>query len=77
MDNFLGSGGNTPTTGQYYDVNSALEAKQIGYPSLQQRLDGAVREAEARLAEAKEARDILSRNPDLERLLNIMQRGRF
>ena len=51
--------------------------KNIGHPTLQQRLDAAVKEAEARLAEAKEARDILSRNPDLERLLNIMQRGRF
>lgn len=51
--------------------------KMIHAPSLQQRLDMAVEQAKERLREAEEARDILSRNPDLERLLNIMQKGRF
>jgi hypothetical protein len=46
-------------------------------PTLQERLDMAVKDCEARLAEAKEARDIFARNPDLERLLDIMQKGRF
>lgn len=36
-----------------------------------------VRDAEQRLAEAKEAMEIFSRNPDMERLLDIMQKGRF
>lgn len=52
-------------------------AKAISLPSLQQRLDLAVKQAEERLAKTKEARDILSRNPDLERLLNIMQQNHF
>ena len=60
----LGYGGNVPM-------------KNVGPASLQQRLDYAVKDAEQRLAEAREARDILARNPDLEKLLNIMQRGRF
>lgn len=58
--------------------DSALsKAGQCRQPTLQERLDMAVTEARARLIEAEEARDILSRNPDLERLLNIMQKGRF
>lgn len=52
-------------------------AKMAHSPTLQQRLDLAVAQAEERLAEAKEAREIFQRNPDLERLLNIMQKGRF
>lgn len=46
-------------------------------PSLQQRLDLAVKQAEDRLAKVREARDILSRNPDLEKLLDIMQQSHF
>jgi len=45
--------------------------------TLKERLEMAVTEAKARLAEAEEARAIFERNPDLERLLDIMQRGRF
>lgn len=48
-----------------------------GVPTLAQRIDGAVRSAEERLAAVKEASEILARNPDLERLLNIMQRNHF
>jgi hypothetical protein len=64
----------------YSDIESggnALQAKQANIPTLKTRLDGAVRDAEARLAEAKRAREILDAHPDLEELLNIMQRGRF
>lgn len=46
-------------------------------PTLQQRLDMAVTNAQQQLKEATEARDIFARNPDLERLLDIMQKGRF
>lgn len=45
--------------------------------TLKERLDMAVSEAKARLVEAEEARAIFERNPDLERLLDIMQKGRF
>jgi hypothetical protein len=49
----------------------------IHQPSLKQRLDMAVNEAEKKLADVKRAREIFDKNPDLEELLNIMQRGRF
>lgn len=45
--------------------------------TLKQRLDSAVSQAETQLRDAQEARDILDRHPDMERLLNIMQKGRF
>lgn len=67
--------------------NYAMQQKQAGIlgmmntssrpPTLQERLDMAVTNAEQQLADAKEARDIFQRNPDLERLLDIMQKGRF
>ena len=56
---------------------SAGEAKMIGMPSLKIRLERAVQEAEDRLVEVKRAREIFDRNPALEELMNIMQRGRF
>jgi hypothetical protein len=46
-------------------------------PSLKTRLNMAVKEAESRLADAKRAAEIFEKNPELEELLNIMQRGRF
>jgi hypothetical protein len=51
--------------------------KTCWQPSLQERMDAAVKAAEERLAQVKEARDILARNPDIERLLNIMQKSPF
>lgn len=53
------------------------QAKSVNMPTLQQRLDMAVKQAEDRLNKVKEARDILSRNPDLEKLLDIMQQSHF
>ena len=61
---------------QAYD-SGALSPKSIQMPTLKLRLEQAVKDAESRLNDAKEARDILDKNPDLEKLLNIMQRGRF
>ena len=46
-------------------------------PNLKQRLELAVQQAEERLLAVKEAKDIFDRNPDIERLLDIMQRGHF
>ena len=62
-----------------YDQGGACEstAKMIGMPSLKIRLEQAVAAAEYQLNEAKRAREIFDRNPDLEELMNIMQRGRF
>jgi hypothetical protein len=46
-------------------------------PTLKQRLEGAVNRAEEQLTAAKEARELFDRNPDIEKLLNLMQRGLF
>ena len=46
-------------------------------PTLKQRLELAVKQAKERLEAAQEAKEIFDRNPDLERLLNIMQKGLF
>lgn len=43
-------------------------------PSLEERLARAVNQAEERLAAAKEAQELCARNPDVARLLNLMQR---
>ena len=58
-------------------AGALAEMKMASQPTLQQRLDLAVSQAEERLEAVKEARDILARNPDLEKLLNIMQRSHF
>jgi hypothetical protein len=45
--------------------------------TLKERLTQAVAGAECRLADAKRAKEIFTAHPELEELLNIMQRGRF
>jgi hypothetical protein len=51
--------------------------KMANIPTLQQRIDLAVKQAEEKLTAVKRAREILAKNPDLEELLNIMQRSHF
>lgn len=53
------------------------EEKMARMPTLAERLDLAVRQAEERLASAKRAKELFTKNPDLEELLNIMQKGHF
>lgn len=45
--------------------------------TLKARLDRAVEEAEGKLKDATRAREIFSKHPELEELINIMQKGRF
>lgn len=45
--------------------------------SLKARLDRAVEQAEHSLADAKRAREIFVKFPELEELLNILQKGRI
>ena len=52
-------------------------SKMLRMPTLKSRLEEAVRNAEQRLAEARRAREIFDKHPELEELLNIMQRGHF
>lgn len=53
------------------------EANMARQPNLQERLKFAVQQAEEKLAAVKRAAEILAKNPDLEELLNIMQRSHF
>lgn len=57
----------------YYDS----PAKMAIQPNMKQRLELAVKQAEDRLAAVKEAQTIFEKNPDLERLLDLMQRNHF
>ena len=59
----------------YYAGES--QAKMVQMPTLKQRLDLAVLQAEEKLKTVKEAREVFDRNPDMEKLLNLMQRGLF
>ena len=52
----------------------AKEARQATH---RQRLEMSIKSAEDRIAKLKEARELLDRNPDLERLLDIMQQSHF
>lgn len=38
------------------------------------RIDAAIEQSEARLAAAKKARDILNQHPEIEELINLLQR---
>lgn len=60
--------------GQYAE---ALSAKTIRMPTLAERMDMAIKDAEDRLRDLKESREILNANPQIEKLLDIMQKGRF
>lgn len=55
----------------------ANDAKMIRMPSMKERIAQSVRDAESRLADARRAKEIFDAHPELEELLNIMQRGRF
>lgn len=66
------------------DVSNAIaggyagaETKMARMPTLKDRLELAVTQAEERLAAVKRARELFDKNPDLEELLNIMQRSHF
>ena len=56
---------------------SYIGQKMARMPTCRERIDLAVKQAEDRLAKVKEAQEILSRHPDLERLLDIMQQAHF
>jgi len=60
-----------------YQGGGTLATRSDRPPSLKLRIEMAVKEAEERLAATTRAREILDKNPDLEELLNIMQRSHF
>lgn len=60
-----------------YTEAQAYPTKMLSMPTMKQRLEAAVVQARENLANAEEAKEILDRNPDIERLLDIIQKGRF
>lgn len=72
MDEFLGGSVGGVMQSQPYGLE-----KMARMPTMRERIDLAVKQAEDRLAAAKEAQEIFSRNPDLEKLINVLQRGGF
>lgn len=63
--------------GQGSSPYNEISAKDAQMPSMKLRLSMAVKEAESKLADAKRAKEILDKHPELEELLNIMQRRSF
>jgi len=57
--------------------NSYPAEKMTRQPTLKERLTLAVEQAERKLNDVKRAKEIFDKNPELEELLNIMQRGNF
>lgn len=53
------------------------EFKMARMPTMKDRIKLAVQQAEERLAAVKRAEELFAKNPDLEELLNIMQRAQF
>jgi hypothetical protein len=72
MDGLIGYEGQGVAE-QRYDSSP----KMAHVPTMKQRLEMAVKHAEEKLAAAKRARELFDKNPDLEELLNILQRGNF
>ena len=65
------------TLGGGYAEQGDSQPKMVRMPTMQDRLIEAVKSAEARLADAKRAKEIFDAHPELEELLNIMQCGHF
>ena len=53
------------------------QMKMAQMPTMKQRIELAVTQAEEKLAAVKRAREIFNAHPELEELLNIMQRMHF
>jgi hypothetical protein len=58
-------------------MEEQAQAKMARMPTMKERIELAVVQAEDRLAKAKRAKEFFEKNPDLEELLNIMQGGHF
>lgn len=71
-DNFGIQGGSSPSYS-----SEQMDTKMAMVPTLKSRLDRSVEDCKSRLADAVRAREILNAHPELEELLNIMQKGRF
>ena len=61
-----------------YAANESMEISKLAQEAtLKQKLSYNVQQAEQKLKDAKRAQEILDNNPELEELINIMQRQRY
>lgn len=67
------------TTGGYpmQSMGGSNMPSAVMAPTLKLRMEQAVKDCESRLADAVRAREILNAHPELEELLDIMQKGLF
>lgn len=65
-----------PTAPQRYASSNSIDGL-ASVPTVKQRLALAVQQAEERMAAVTRAKEILDKNPELEELLDIMQRSHF
>lgn len=73
MDEFAGN-----SLKAYSDPQSSYPTGTMArMPTIKERIALAVTQAQDRLAQVREAQEIFERNPDLEKLLNIMQKNHF
>lgn len=61
----------------YYNqlAKQSAEAYHMMANTVNARLDRQIESAEQQLANAKRAKEILARNPEIEELLNLLQKG--
>jgi hypothetical protein len=77
LEGLVGQGGQPMSESPSYYGNSDPTARMVRMPTLKDRLNLAVAQAEEKLASVKRAKEIFDKNPDLEELLNIMQKSHF
>lgn len=63
--------------GANYPTQSMASEKMAHMPTMRQRLKYAVENAKKQLEDAQRAYEIFDKNPDLEELINILQRARI
>lgn len=63
--------------GAQVDAKLGLIAAQANYvaPTMTERLDSRIAEAETRLKELQELKDLIQKVPNLERILTLLQNG--
>jgi hypothetical protein len=62
---------------QVYRGEDALNAKVAGPMTMEMRLNMRIAQCEKQLADAKRAKEIFEKNPELEELINILNRSGF
>jgi len=62
---------------QYEAQMNAVQTAAYREPTIAERIEMAVKRAEQQLADAQRMKEIFQRNPDLEELINLMNKGKI